>query len=263
MNKLKAICIAYLLLTAIGYSATTYLHVTVSGADTKDGTTWAKAMDMAAFRDHVQGTVVADTVYYVKSGTYTFGEAITFANPGAATTPIKIIGVLTATTNERANVVLSDHAFTTNRPVFAMEGNVFVAPAYTFLQNLIFTMGTGNIDLCVLGANGFVINCKSTNSSSTANKVAIKVGNYSNAISCEPISTSGYALQTGTGSVISGCYIHDSSVRGIYVGGASNTLANNVIDTCGVGIYAAANQYASVNNTIYNCTTGISTTTRS
>jgi len=158
---------------------------------------------------------------------------------------------------------LSDHAFGTNRPVFAMGTNAFATQDYTELHNIIFTMTDANINLCSVAAYCTVFNCKASNKSTTAFKSAIFAGNYCLIVGCEAVSTKGYGISIGGASVVSACYIHDCSERGISCTAATTVIESCVLDTNKIGIYLANYLGRIINNTIYNCNTGISFTTGS
>ena len=86
-----------------------YYHITAAGAGLKDGSTWANAMGIGEFQTHLNGAVLAGHVHFVQDGAYTMtGNIDCNARDGTSTSPIVIIGVKSATTNEGAAVVYSD-----------------------------------------------------------------------------------------------------------------------------------------------------------
>jgi hypothetical protein len=259
MKKFVLSSILLLCLAMPCWAATVYKYVTTAGAGAKDGAAWASAYGMAEFRDYLQDSAPTDLVCYVQSGTYTFGEAIAFYTAGTATTPVKIIGVNSGTTATETSVsATTDYAYGSNRPVFAMEGNAFVAPAYAILMNLNFTMTNANMDLVTLGTNGYIYNCYVYNNSSTNGKYAIKLANYSSACNCEARCTNGQGIGLSTYCYAVSCYIHDcsgASGTGLYFGGNGAVANGCIIDTCTLGMSFGGNGAQHIiNNIIYNST---------
>ena len=241
--------------------ATTYLHVTPTGSGTKDGITWAKAMDLAAWKTHMTNTVVADTIYYVAGGTYTFTSNFDTTRAGSPT-PIVICGVKSGTTHEGATVVYSDWAMGNDRPVlvFAAYASSW-GPSWEF-KNLISTMTT--ISGFVFGDTGAAFNCTFINSSITAGRIALTSSKKCDIYGCECISYKGTGLIIDDNTNVYACYFHDSGT------GVDATTGNNnknivmcVIDTMsvvGVNFGSGSSSFVT-NNTIRNCLTGILATT--
>jgi hypothetical protein len=187
-----------------------------------------------------------ENTVYIQSGTYTAGEAIQSAST------ILVVGYKTArgdnpTGNDRPTINVSSYGFTTLASIF--------------IRNVIFT-GT-SAQMYYPGGQGTSVNCKFENTSTTANREALR-DICSTFIGCEMVSTAGYAIGhsgAGAGQFLF-CYIHDSSV-GFYLFGQIQLMVGCVIDTCGTGIdgtsFAPGTQFiqTSFNNTIYNCTNGI------
>lgn len=233
------------------------MYVTAAGAGDKSGSSWANAMGLAEWETDVENSAEAGDVYYVEEGTYTLTGAWSTALDGSTTAMISIIGVLSGTSNEPP--VFSDHATGANRPLIAAGANSFTFDDYWHIENLRVTTTSGTGLRADTSAR--IVNCKSYNSSGTADREAIYItSNYSRAIACEAQSDNGTAIYLGTyGSAIA-CYAHDSD-EGIDVG-SYGAVALCVLDTCVIGVIAGAgNAYVILNNTFYTCTTGLSATT--
>ena len=237
--------------------AITYLHVTVAGATTKTGATWATAMDMAAWFAHMTNTVIADTVYYTEEGTYTLSAALTLARDGTAATPICVVGVLSGTTNEGVNVVYSDYAFLTHRPLLAGGANAFALNGadYWNYKNLRVTSSA---------ANGFQVGnyCTNENVKCTNNGGSWAFYDGAQVIyrNCEGTST-GYVFRMYSGGRAMNCYAHDSPT-GFYLGNYASII-NSIADTCSTAGVQMSSKFSCsvVGNTIYGCGTGIAAST--
>jgi hypothetical protein len=123
---------------------------------------------------------------------------------------------------------------------------------YWILKNLIIT-GTANEVLTKnVNVPAILINCKITNTSTTANRSAVS-GRWFNLYGCELVSTNGYGINTNVGNMfIFNCYFHDS-VKGINaasdlvaIGCVFDTLSNTGMDI---------NDAQIMFNVFYNCTT--------
>ena len=242
--------------------AATYLHVTVAGAGTKDGTTWLKAMDLAAFLTHVTNTVAADTFYFIQGGaTYTLGATFSSIRNGTAAAPIRMIGVKSTTSNEGAAIVYSDWALTTGRPIFdAVSYAISLTGSYYQFENLIIT-GT-NATLLTLGTRDALFNCKVTNTSVTADQTAISSGTSNFFVGTEISCHRGNGLlYSGLDVRLHGCYIHDCKY-GLYTTTGTGYCVDNVIESCLWGIYMTTGTDGIIkNNTIRNCNIGLYGTT--
>jgi hypothetical protein len=195
-------------------------------------------------------------IAYVKSGEYTVGETMSSSGGSAGTRPlpIRIVGYDTA----RATRPTAD-----NRPLLTCAAYYLQPGSFWILENLRGT-GTG-VYVFYGGTNTVCINCKATNTSGTAGRVAF----YGVcAIGCEGISTNGDAF--GSGRAIS-CYAHDSRV--CYAGtpayySIADTGSTYGFETpsavigcvaygCGTGVYTSTNGSSVVNTIISGCTTGV------
>jgi hypothetical protein len=240
--------------------ATTYLHVTTTGADTKDGTTWAKAMDRAAWVAHLKDTVVADTVYFVKTGTYT-QVADQVNRSGTSAGPVRIVGVKAGTINEGSSVVLADWATGDDRPLLNQGAYYWIGGAsYQFIA--IRSTGTGSLPIAPT-QYGVVFQCKVLNTSPTVNRAALEgYDSQIRIVGCEASSSAGYAIYHHGGyGTVQGCYCHDSKT-GIYGDAVSCHIFDCVIESCLTGVDVTDELGWSVLGcTIRNCGTGIAATT--
>ena len=248
-----------LLYCRLCFGAAAVMYVTVDGADTKDGTTWAKAMGLAEWETNVEGSAEAGDVYYVAGGTYTLTNAWDTALSGTKTSHIKIIGVKSGTSNEPP--VFSDWAYTTDRPLIAAAANSFTFEDYWEIRNLRVTTtaaGGFQVDLAC-----YIINCHSNNSSETTDRFAIYGWNYDNKyINCEAQSSVGYGIYPYHNPAdIIGCYIHDCKI-GIREQDKLRVIGN-IIGICTDEGLTVASRVANIiiNNTFYDCGTGIYGTT--
>lgn len=258
--NIKNILLVSLLLISSLFGSTVYVHVSVDGAGSGDGTSWTNAMPEPNFYTKItDNSAATDTVYYIKEGSYALTGAVTCLPAATQLLPIKLVGVKAETTHTGADVVYADYAFGTDRPTIACAAFQFTANTSYVIENIIIT-ATGTSDGLKLGNYNIVINCFSTNISSTASKSAFYGGTGCNFIQCQGVSTNGYAFRSGAQSIFDSCYAHDSNVA--VSCNTANTVANCVVDTCTYGISCGALANCHVlGNTIYNCGTGISCST--
>lgn len=201
-------------------------------------------------------TRAGNTVYIASTAggvTYTIGEPMASASIGTDILPKVFQGYKDTRTTISTGV---------DRPIFALGANTFSTAPYSTWKYLIFT--TTNSSGVYVGTYNTLLECKSTNSSTTANYPAFYLGgDIGILISCEAISAKGYAVYAGILCHIINCYFHDSKT-GIYF--ASNyygrSVSHSIIDTCLTGIdYSASYSLLFLNNVVRNCLTGITGTT--
>jgi len=190
--------------------------------------------------------LVAGNIVYIKAGTYTFVENVNQQGlNGTSSNPFIVEGY---------NSTRGDNPTTINRPTIAAGAYEFTHGQMWQFYNLIITI-TGTYGLYSTN-NSSAINCKSTNSSVSANRAAFTFTNQSIIARCEGISTNGYGFYIINSGVALSCYAHDSS-KGYRLGTSGVYVINSIADTCTVGIDFNADYSSSIDNTIYNCTTGI------
>ncbi len=204
-----------------------------------------------------ESTVAGNTVY-IKTGTYTLGEAISLAvGIGTAVSPLNIIGYVT----NRTTI-----PYTTNRPTLICGANAVLFGPYTRVYNLIFTT-THATGIVLDNPGNLLFNCKITNTTNAAS--AVKLDGINGSIVYCDITSTGTTSKgvevNAYGTQIFYSYIHDS-VTCISVGSGPTAIVGNVIEGCTTGIATggtAGNFIA--NNTIYGAAvpagTGISGTT--
>ena len=247
-----------LILSSVCFGAAATMYVTVVGATTKTGASWATAMGLAEWQTDITNNAEAGDIYYVAGGTYTLTGAWSTAKAGTAVAPISIIGVKTGTT--AAPPTASDYAYNADRPLIAAAANTFdFTGDYWVIRNLQVTT-TAQYGFKVNSYN-IVQNCYSFNSSATAAYHAFYSTGGTKYISCEGVSTKGRAiLLYGFASAIN-CYCHDSAT-GIQIFSNGNSIIGNRINTCTIGMdFALYHSSSVINNTISGCTTGITGTT--
>lgn len=189
---------------------------------------------------------------YIEKGTYTIDGNVSVANDGTAALPINIVG------RDGSDTVAPTGA---NRPILAFGANTanFLGDYYNF-YNLDFTT-TAPAGIFVQ-AGSILRNCKSFNSSATANRAAFSLsGLGSRVIDCEAISTAGDGIDQASGqaSHITGCYIHDCGAKGIDLVGTSvrTSITFNIIDNCATGISmgSGSTEIFVQNNTLHGANT--------
>jgi hypothetical protein len=217
----------------------------------KTGGDWAYGgacdLDSSTYSSEIFAAMTAGNTIYIlgyagDAVDYTPGEAIT-VTAGTDGVPINIIGYITSRTTVPTG---------TNRPSIDMEANALTTGNYNSTKNIIFT-GTA-ATMWNASTSSIVFNCKATNTSGTANRVALTSA-VASIFNSEFSSTNGYCLQFTNASFVYGSYIHDSTSKCVNVGGSSVSFINNIFDTCGIsGIYAnaaARNDLRIIGNTFY------------
>lgn len=225
-------------------------RVTVAGAGNNSGSSWANAMAMADFETHAEGSAAAGDRYFVTTGTYTIGSAFdTSSQAGTAVAPIWIIGVKVAA-QESPDV--TDFVTGDDRPLFAMEANLWKLGEYWRIYNLRFT-GSHN-DGMYLNYHNFAFNCKSSCSGISS----IEIEGDGSVVACEGTGGTN-ALKLGPNCSCTACYLHDVT-DGILSAGIHSMIFGSIIDTCsGDGIDINSRDHGRIINcTIYNCAKGIS-----
>lgn len=225
----------------------------------------------------LQLSIVGNTIW-MKTGTYALTESF---DPGAGTwgwyAPKIISGY---------NTTRGDNPTGTNRPVIAAGAYAVTNGRYNIMKNIIIT-GTSD-PLFNIYYNSTGINCKVTNQSTSADRVAIRFdGNYM--ATCDASSVSGMALFHTSAGIVRLNRLHDSRT-GCSMGNANESvLCDNIIHNCstyglkltnydqrvvgntlygsstpyGIGINGSGNHYYQVitDNIIYGWATGINNTT--
>lgn len=249
----------YLHITATGTGLTTGWYEIVTFTDahnvvldrtpgTGTGATYyvGGAMSMnSTLDDDLFEIGVAGNKFWIK-GDITLGEAVSTAASGGSQNPIVVEGYTTTR---------GDGTTAANRPTVTQAANSWTAGSNWNFYNIIFT-GTADPTLTI-GGNGKLINCKVTNTSTTASRISIQMGSDSILFNCEAISYRGRAVNlSSVTSIVSSGYFHDSDVgiRSAFTTGQfyvdNNIISDNV--TAAFALTAAFTNMANVkNNTLY------------
>lgn len=198
---------------------------------------------LAVPTDALFDLVVRDNTVHIKYGTYTLTDTIYPTSSGIFANPIRCIGYKTT----RLDMPVGN-----DRPTIACGAYSFYGNNGWVLDSLIFA-GTAED---MFAPQGYLIvrNIKATNSSSTANRYAIKLAAAScKLFCCEGISTNGYGIG-GTAEQIGiiQCYCHDSA-WGLYHTGSYSNIVNCISESNTTGalyLGAAASSYV-IGNTLF------------
>lgn len=180
--------------------------------------------------------------YWVKSGTYTLGEAVSISQSGGTLKPNFIEGY--ATTR-------GDSPRGSTRPTFVCGSNTFTLGTNWNCANMIFT-GTASAVLAAGGAS-VVKYCKVVNTSTTSSRNAASSTSDAYFFGCEMQALNGAGIASSGSGGFFGCYIHDC-VTGITI---SSSTTQMISDCLIIGNKTAAIQFAgsSTNpNYVNNCT---------
>lgn len=236
---------------------TGYYHVTSSGAGDNSGDSWGNAMAESDFETHLEGSLAAGEVFFVKEGTYTLDSAYNFsANDGTAVSPISIIGVKSGTTNEGANVVYTDWArAAANRPFFDTGTYKIQTGDYTHIRNISVQGDVSNV--LHFGTYGLLENCKVEHDAATGQAEYCIYAPYAmRIINCEITAPNAYGIASEGGMILINSYIHDvqgSTGYGVRLVGAGCCVAFNILDACKLGVDLGANNANPIfNNTFYD-----------
>jgi hypothetical protein len=187
--------------------------------------------------------------FYLKNGSFSTGEAITLTSDGGTQAPVTIVGY---------NALRGDTPTGTNRPTISIAATAITLGDNWEIYNVIVT-GTTATNFNV-GANNKIINCKIVNTSATANRNALTIGDSASFVfNSEFISYRGRAISSTNGTNVFGCFIHDSDT-GIYhnATGYSANILNNIVSsnvTGAINIVAATTSGMQVvGNTLFGST---------
>ena len=194
--------------------------------------------------DFFEILLAGNKVWMKNNGTYTLAENISVTADGGAQNPIIIEGYITT----RGDVPTGS-----NRPVMAGAGYTMFFGDYVEFYNLRFTTTITNG--LQPGAYNKIVNCKATNTSTSAGRVGITPGGLDVLINTESISYRGNALGSGNVSFVClGCYFHDSN-NGI---SSQATSAFNIINcliesnvNAAINLSGALTNSLIIGNTLY------------
>jgi hypothetical protein len=241
-------------------------YVTAGGAGIKDGTTWAKAFDEAAYEIHKEGALVAGDYHWIEDGAYTLDSDVdSSARDGTAISPVLEIGVKGGTTNEPP--VYSDWSLdTADKPFF--DGVTFIIKVgdYYKIKNINFeSSATAALET---GLGCIIENCKFNNDIGVVSvNFALKCFTQCKVMNSEIESLKGNGLSISNDGRILFNYIHDCPeathvTRGNGITNASRSIfAFNILDECNIGINSSSDDdNVLLNNTFYETDTGLSET---
>jgi hypothetical protein len=237
------------------------IYVTVAGAGSQTGADKANAYSLADWQTNFSATTAGDT-WWIFGGTYTQTAAISTANDGTSDSPIRVIGVKAATTNEPP--LESDWAYDDDRPNIVSGANDFLCDNYAKKYNLRGT--TADSTGWRMDQNSLFYNCKCQQTAEQAAYPAFLLNDsYGRIIDCEAfgIGTS-YArgISASTGAIIKNCFVYDC-LDGYYSAGSGQTcISNSIFADCGTGIDMQNDGLFFIDGvTIDDCTTGVDSST--
>ncbi len=156
------------------------------------------ALSLGSSDDAVFETAVAGNKFYIKQGTYTLGGAVNISAGGSAISAILVEGY--ASTR-------GDRPVDSTRPIFDTGANNFVSGASWNWRSLQLT-GSGTI-VFDAGGSSKLIDCKVTNTSSTADRTAVRITTDTAIIRTEITCRKGLGVDGFGNASMFGCYIHD------------------------------------------------------
>lgn len=191
---------------------------------------------------------------FIKNGVFSLGESMAPSINGGSQAPIVIEGY---------NSLRGDSPTGDTRPTIKTAANSLLFATNWSIFNLIVNGTATNV--VSLGATNQAVNCKFTNTSTTADRAALSVPNSNSIIRCEAICYRGRGIfwnSAGGDSYIFACYIHDSSVGVRVNSGGAGVMNNNILSSNAVAAIqtgAVTNGLHLQNNTLYGSenTTGI------
>jgi hypothetical protein len=194
---------------------------------------------------------IAGNTWWMKAGTYTLTESITGYAHGTTAAYIYICGY---------NATRGDNPTGTNRPLIACAAYSPFSSSNYYIVKYVECTTTTLSGMQNSGTGSGLVFCKSTNSSTTADRVAISGATTSAAfvINCEATNPMGKGINCYN---VINCFVHDLTT-GIS-DSAMHIIGNIVARTTSVSILATNNNaVVIINNTLYGgpvkCGTGIS-----
>jgi hypothetical protein len=241
------------------------LYVTAAGAGTKDGSSWANAMDFATFQVSPFGDsslTGAVDVFFMGGQTYTITDNRFVTINEDVTQTKRYIGVASGTTAEPPTT--ADWATGDDRPVIATGAYYIRTDYYQSWFNFRFS-GTGSFGIYAR-YYGFMWNIEVINTNAAAGIYGIYVhGNYFVAncyAEIQSSSTTAIAIVNSGGGIVHKCFIKSVNGGKGFISNSNCQLTDCIIMGGGVENSRGIDAQASVNvnyfnNTIYNFDNGI------
>lgn len=211
------------------------------------------ALSLGSSDDAIFETLVAGNKMWIKGGsgpiTYNLGGTVTIGASGSSANVINIEGYALT----RGDKPLND-----TRPVLNAGAVTFTNGILIYWSNIAFT-GTA---ASVFTTNSYnnIISCKFTNTSITADRVALTGKNNTFVFACEMISYRGSAFLSsgGTRYTVDSCYLHDSKAGATHNSSALscnyiNNIFRNFTTNAIVCQGASTEEINIIRNTIHGC----------
>lgn len=159
--------------------------------------------------------------YFIKTGSYTLGEALTFATGGSTQAPVTIEGYNTT----RGDLSLTPTQ--ANYPSINIANNSFTMATATNLWNIYF-YGIGT-SVVVTSSQSQMHNLKIRNNSTTVLRNALNLSNSgSYGFNVDAVSIRGFAVSSGVTQFMFDSYLHDSAY-GIRISNSAMIMNNMLI----------------------------------
>lgn len=220
-------------------TGTTGGTISIGGAISLGGSTTSRT-DSSFFAQMSGTNGTGGNRVFIKAGSYTMGVSVT-AGAGGTLEPVAYEGY---------NTLRGDTPVGANRPTLIFGALTFTGGSSNSVFNIIAT-GTA----ATFWTSGTIINvfsnCKISNLSSTATRIALNPG-QSYISNCEFQSYRGIAISAGGGSpfVVQNCYIHDSDTGISYSNTGSPVIDNNIIASCVTAAIALSGAIVTANTSI-------------
>lgn len=174
------------------------------------------AANFVALEDSFLEMIPASSYIWFKSGSYTLTTNISVASTAGTATDVQKFSGYTS--------LRGDSCVGSNRPVVVLGARSFTMGSGYFFRNIVMTSTSASG--VMIGSNSTFINCKFSNSSPTAGRVAANLSATANFYDCEFICQKGTAIFGTASCKLIGCFIHDSDT------GYSVLTANTLVYGC-------------------------------
>lgn len=205
------------------------------------------ALNFGTADDAVFEIMEPGNIVHIKAATYTM-TAVSVVKDGTAALPIVLRGY---------NTTRGDAPAFADQPVLAFGANASTFGDYFQLYDISVTTTSANG--LQLGVGGLKHNCKSTNSSGTASRIALFADREGVVMRCEGVSTNGMAIHLNDDRCRAlGNYAHDSATGiNTNTSPSGTTIAYNIVDSCTTAISIITFSTAStiISNTLFGAAT--------